>query len=83
MVTFRKRNGPNRLFLLLTMSTFLWVVMPWFGEVAVAYFYVQTRYGWKVAEYSQYVTVTSIISLIGIEIRSFYYLFLQNDITLT
>lgn len=64
-VTFKKRNGPNRRFVLLTISIFFFQVMPFFGEGAISYLYVQTRYDWAVKEYSTYSTITSIASLIG------------------
>ena len=64
-VTFRKRKGPNRMFALLTITIFFFQVMPYFGEGAVAYLYVQKRYDWGISEYSTYSTITSIASLIG------------------
>ena len=64
-VTFRKRKGPNRVFALLTIIIFFFQVMPYFGEGAVAYLYVQKRYDWGISEYSTYSTITSIASLIG------------------
>ena len=64
-VTFRKRNGPNRKFVLLVISIFLFQVIPFFGEGSLSYLYVQTRYKWGVAEYSTYSTVTSIANLTG------------------
>ena len=65
MVTFRRRKGPNRMFALLVITIFLFQMAPMFGEITISYLYVQKRYGWEVAEYSKYGTVTAITSLIG------------------
>jgi hypothetical protein len=65
MVTFRRRNGPNRMFAILTIAVFFFQVMPFFGEGSISYLYVKRRYDWGVAEYSTYSTITSITSLIG------------------
>ena len=40
VVTFRKRRGPNRMFVLLTMAVFFFQVMPFFGEGSISYLYV-------------------------------------------
>ena len=72
MVTFRKRKGPNRLFALLTITIFFFQVMPYFGEGAISYLYVQKRYDWHITEYSRYSTITSIASLVG-EFYSVYW----------
>ena len=72
MVTFRKRKGPNRLFALLTITIFFFQVMPYFGEGAISYLYVQKRYNWHITEYSRYSTITSIASLVG-EFYSVYW----------
>ena len=69
VTTFKKRKGPNRMFVLLTISVFIWTNMPFFGEWNVAYLYVQKRYGWEVAEYSQYRTITLSVALVGMQIE--------------
>ena len=52
--------------------------MPYFGEGAVAYLYVQKRYDWGISEYSTYSTITSIASLIGMYSNTQKALILQS-----
>ena len=63
---FRKRKGPNRSFIIMIVIVFIWQMVPVFGEYSVTYLYVQQRYHWEIPEYSQYITIISITSLIGI-----------------
>ncbi len=61
--TFRKRLGPNRKYLLLTMVITTLTFMPFMGEGTVSYSYVKVRYNWGVDEYSTYSSVISASNL--------------------
>lgn len=63
--TFKKREGPNRKYILICMVMILMNVFVYIGEMVMDYNYVRTRYGWQVAEYSVYSSVISGASLIG------------------
>ena len=40
-------------------------MVPTFGELSIAYLYVQQRYYWEIPEYSRYIAITAITSLLG------------------
>lgn len=44
---------------------FMWQMVPVFGELPVAYLYVQQRYYWTIPEYSRYIAITAITSRLG------------------
>ena len=48
--------------------------MPFFGEKGVLYTYTQIRYDWKIPEFSQFNSITSAVSLVGM----FSLLFIWN-----
>ncbi len=64
--TFKRRQGPNRKYILILLAIDVIAQMPAYGEFSVAYNYVRTRYGWEVEEYSTYLSITSASSLLGI-----------------
>ena len=39
--------------------------LPFFGEMAIGYNYVRTRYKWSLEDYSNYKSICSIIDLVG------------------
>ena len=43
----------------------LCIFMPFFGEHALGFSYVRTRYGWGFVEFSNYRSISSIVDLIG------------------
>lgn len=53
------------MYLLLLMGTMISIYAPFQGEKNVSYFYVRTRFGWEVDEYSNYNTFQQIVSTIG------------------
>ena len=63
--TFKKREGPNRKYILICMAMILMNVFVYIGEMVMDYNVVRTRYGWQVAEYSVYSSVISGASLLG------------------
>ena len=65
--TFKKREGPNRKYLLVLIAVTVFHYVPFYGEWVNYYNYVRTRYGWEVEEYSFYKTVDSLTSLAGIQ----------------
>ena len=64
-VTFKKREGPNRKYIMLFFLITIFTIMPFFGEFSIAYNYVRTRYEWEVDEYSTYSSITSATSIVG------------------
>jgi hypothetical protein len=65
MVTFKKRPGPNRKYLFILMLIMILQIIPFFGEFTIAFLYVRTRFGWEVAEYSQYSSIVSSVGIVG------------------
>ena len=63
--TFKKREGPNRKYILMFIAIISLTVMPFAGEGSVAYNYVRTRYEWGYQEYSEYSSIVSACSIIG------------------
>ena len=73
--TIKKREGPNRTFVLIFMAMIALTIAPAIGEGAVAYNYVRTRYHWDVEEWSAYNSIMSTISIIGkIDMHLFTYI---------
>ncbi|XP_059080926.1 proton-coupled folate transporter-like isoform X1 [Tigriopus californicus] len=62
---FKPRPNHRRMYLLLLMGTMISIYAPFQGEKNVSYFYVRTRFGWEVDEYSNYNTFQQIVSTIG------------------
>ena len=71
-VTFKKRQGPNRKFILLFFLLLTFCESLYDGENSTAYFYVRTRYGWEQTEYSNYLSITTISSVAGKQTGSGY-----------
>ena len=65
MVTFKKRDGPNRKYLFLLIIMMVIQIIPFYGEFTIAFLYVRTRFGWEVDEYSQYSSIVSAIGIVG------------------
>ncbi len=63
--TFRKRQGPNRKYLLILFAIMLVNFAPFYGEIGINYNYVRTRFGWEVDEYSTYNSIVDATSLLG------------------
>ncbi len=63
--TFKKRPGPNRKYVLILGAITIFTIMPFFGEMTVAYSYVRIRYNWDVKEYSTYSSIVSSVGLVG------------------
>ncbi len=63
--TFRKRSGPNRKFIFLLFVMLAICESLFHGENSIAYFYVRTRYGWDQTEYSNYLSITTIVAIVG------------------
>ena len=63
--TFKKREGPNRRYILIFMAIISLTTMPFVGEGTVAYNYVRTQFGWSFEEFSQYASITSAAFIIG------------------
>ena len=53
------------MYLGLTVTLFIIVVIPFIGESSVRYLYVRTRYGWEVEEYSLYSTIDVALAAVG------------------
>ena len=64
-VVFKKRTFNRRMYLLLAIVIYLFIISPIYGELTIRYLYVRTRYGWEVAEYSKYTTFESSLIIIG------------------
>jgi len=62
---FKKRSNNKRFYLLLYTAVMLTYYLPFFGEGAVSYNYVRTRYHWGYEDYSDYKSICSIIDLTG------------------
>ena len=69
--TFKKREGPNRKYILIFMLMMAMNIMPFIGESSIAYNYVRTRYEWEVDEYSTYSSIVSASSLVGKQEKDF------------
>ena len=65
MVVFKWRPGPNRKFIWLGIGIFCFHIGPFFGEKGILYTYTQIRYDWKIPEFSQFNSITSAVSLVG------------------
>ena len=65
VATFKKRDGPNRKYLLILMLTFLFVIIPFSGEHTIAFSYVRVRYDWSVDEYSTYSSIVTASGIVG------------------
>ena len=64
--TFFKRRSDNKRFYILTYTAvYLTIFLPFFGEGAVSYNYVRTRFNWDMVDYSNYDSICSIIDLVG------------------
>ena len=63
--TFKKREGPNRKYILILMLMTVLTLTPAIGEAVVTYPYVRTRYQWEYEEWSYYGSVTSTSRIIG------------------
>ena len=64
--TFKKRQGPNRKFILICMLLIVMQIVPYIGEFSIDYYFVRTVFEWGVTQYSTYSFVVSAASLIGI-----------------
>ena len=62
---FKKRPNNKRLYLGLTVTLFVIIVIPYIGEASIRYLYVRTRYGWEVEEYSLYRSIDVAIGAVG------------------
>eukprot|EP00090_Calanus_glacialis_P009730 TRINITY_DN18129_c0_g1_i1.p1 TRINITY_DN18129_c0_g1~~TRINITY_DN18129_c0_g1_i1.p1 ORF type:complete len:508 (-),score=86.66 TRINITY_DN18129_c0_g1_i1:102-1625(-) len=62
---FKKRENGKRFYLLTYTAVMLTIFLPFFGEHAIGYNYVRTRYNWGMVEYSNYRSICSVIDLIG------------------
>ena len=71
--TFKKREGPNRKYILICMGMILMNVFVYIGEMVMDYNVVRTRYGWQVAEFSLYSSIISGATLIGEFVFSLYF----------
>ena len=58
---FKRRPNNKRFYLLTYTAVMLTIFLPFFGEMAVGYNYVRTRYNWGLVEYSNYRSVCSLI----------------------
>ena len=63
--TFKKREGPNRKYLLVLMATFFFCIVPFMGEHTISFSYVRVRYDWGVGEYSNYSSIVSATGIVG------------------
>ena len=64
--TFKKREGPNRKYILIFFAIMALTVASFVGEGSVSYNYVRTRYEWDYEEYSQYKSIISACMISGI-----------------
>merc|ERR1711892_228982 len=62
---FKKRENGKRFYLLIYTCIMLTIFLPFFGEHAIGYNYVRTRYSWSMVEYSNYRSICSVIDLVG------------------
>jgi len=62
---FKKRSYGKRFYLITYTMVMLTYYLPFFGEGAVSYNYVRTRFHWGVDEYSNYRSICSVIDLVG------------------
>ena len=60
---FRKRDGPNRKYILVLLMMMIFTVLAFSGEGNVSFSYVRLRYNWGVDEYSNYASVVSLASI--------------------
>ena len=61
----KRRPNNKRLYLGLTVTLFIVVVIPFLGEQSIKYLYVRTRYGWDVDEYSMYSSIDVGLAAVG------------------
>ena len=62
---FKKRFGYTRMILLLLSFIFLLFHGTYTSEKVINYLYTRNRYGWEIAKFSYYETVTAVVSLVG------------------
>ncbi len=65
VATFKKRPGPNRKFILILLCFVFTSIGPYFGEFAILYLFVRTKFGWRVNEYSRYSGIVSGLGILG------------------
>ena len=66
VTVFRKREGPNRKYIIILLMVAVFTIAPMIGEeFVIGYAYVLKRYGWQVEQNSRYKTSISITELLG------------------
>lgn len=65
MATFKKRPGPNRKYIIVLLFCLFVVIGPYFGEYAILYLFVRTKFLWGVSQYSTYSGIVSIMGILG------------------
>ena len=63
--TFKKREGPNRKYIMVMILIAMFTILPFSAERSIAFNYVRTRYEWELDEYSQYSSIVSATSIAG------------------
>ena len=61
----KKRTNNKRFYLWVYIIVVIGVVLPLWGETVIGYNYVMTRFDWGFDKYSNYVTITQIIDIVG------------------
>jgi hypothetical protein len=65
MTVARQRPDGKRSLLWIYLIVMLVTVLPFFGESAIGYNYVRTRFGWDLVKYSEFRTITEVVDLAG------------------